>query len=94
MEASPSIDHRYATFENVSTKDIHAGKAREVLLSEHCNTNYVAKSRYWVHKPFSAILRSIRHKTVAFGVETLLSHKYPYLFGDCPTPATVSMPTA
>ena len=41
-------DHRFATFEGVSTEDIRKGNAKPVTSNEKTNTRYVALPRYWV----------------------------------------------
>ena len=41
-------DHRFATFEDVSERDIRNGNARPVTVKEKADTKFVALPRYWV----------------------------------------------
>ncbi len=57
-------DHRFATFEGVSTGEIRKGNAKSVTSNEKANTRYVALPRYWV--PEDEVFRRLdkREKTV------------------------------
>lgn len=50
-------DHRFATFEGVSSEEIHKGNARPMTAKEKANPRAVALPRYWV--PEDEVLRRL-----------------------------------
>ena len=51
------FDHRFATFDGVSSDDIRKGNARSMIIKEKANPRFVALPRYWV--PEDEVLRRL-----------------------------------